>query len=124
MTIKAISVRHPWIDLILEGRKTVELRGRATRYRGDLHLQASKTYGPAEKEAAARLGVAAPSPGMLGVVLGKVRLVDCRKVTDEDWTAALAEPRQTRPYAWLLEKPKRMKPFPARGARALFEIER
>lgn len=123
MSLQAISVRHPWIDLILDGRKTVELRGRATRYRGELHLHASRTYGPAEREAAARLGVPAPTPDKLGVVLGKVRLVDCRKVTEADWSAALAEPRQTRPYAWLLEKPKRVKPFPAKGARVLFAID-
>jgi ASCH domain-containing protein len=121
--MKAISVRHPWIDLILDGRKTVELRGRATRHRGELHLHASRTFGPAEREAATRLGVPAPEPGQLGVVLGKVRLVDCRKVTPADWAAALAEPRETRPYAWLLAKPKRVKPFPAKGSRVLFEIQ-
>lgn len=123
MTIKAISIRHPWIDLILDGRKTVELRGRATSHRGDLHLHASKVYGPAEKAAAERLGVPAPPPDKLGVVLGKVRLVECHKVRDEDWGAALAEPRPTKPYAWLLEKPKHVKPFPAKGSRVLFEIE-
>jgi hypothetical protein len=128
--MKALSIRQPWIDAILSGAKTVEVRARPTRHRGPLYLHASRTFGSAEREQLDRLrglghALPDPDPDRLGAVIGQARLVDCRLMEPDDWTAALAEPRQGRYWAWILSgaKPLR-KPLPVKGQRTLFEVER
>ncbi len=41
--MKALSIRQPWADLILRGRKTLELRTWTVKYRGPLAIHASQT---------------------------------------------------------------------------------
>jgi hypothetical protein len=119
----ALSVRHPWIQLILAGRRPIEVRGRATAYRGRLYLHASRTYGAAEREAAARTGMPDPTPEQKGVVLGAVTLAGCRLMTDADWEAAGVPRSEKRLWAWLLESPESVEPFEAKGERGLFGVE-
>jgi hypothetical protein len=38
----ALGVRQPWIELILRGVKTIEVRSQDTRIRGTIYLYASK----------------------------------------------------------------------------------
>jgi len=40
--VKALSIRQPWVELILRGRKTIEVRKWNTRFRGRFLLHASK----------------------------------------------------------------------------------
>lgn len=35
---KGLIIRSPWVDLILEGKKTWEIRGSKTHYRGKIYL--------------------------------------------------------------------------------------
>lgn len=44
--IPAISIRQPWAELILSGRKTVELRRWSTEYRGPLWIHAGIHFAP------------------------------------------------------------------------------
>ncbi|WP_459939205.1 ASCH domain-containing protein [Desulfonatronum parangueonense] len=39
----ALSIRHPWVELILLGRKTIEVGSGTTRHRGPLWLHAGMT---------------------------------------------------------------------------------
>lgn len=121
--MKALSIRHPWIDLILSGAKTVEVRTWATRHRGPLLLHASAGFGIGEREAAARLRVPAPGPDGLGAVVGVAELVDCRPVRREDWKRACLPPLEGRLWAWVLEDARPLGPVAAAGRRTLFEIE-
>ena len=41
--MKALIIKQPWIDLILEGKKTIEVRGSKTNIRGQIALIASGT---------------------------------------------------------------------------------
>ena len=41
--MKALIIKQPWIDLILEGKKTIEVRGSKTNIRGKIALIASGT---------------------------------------------------------------------------------
>lgn len=41
--MKALIIKRPWIDLILEGKKTIEVRGSKTNIRGQIALIASGT---------------------------------------------------------------------------------
>ncbi len=47
----ALSIRQPWIELILSGLKTIEVRTWSTEYRGELWLHAGKK---ADREALKR----------------------------------------------------------------------
>ena len=38
----ALGIRQPWVELILRGIKTLEIRSRETRVRGPIYLYASK----------------------------------------------------------------------------------
>jgi hypothetical protein len=128
--MKALSIRQPWIDAIITGAKTVEVRARPTRHRGPLYLHASRTYGPAEREQLARLrglGHELPEPdrGRLGALVAQARLVDCRPMREEDWAAALAPPRTGRYWAWVLSGARRLRtPVAMKGRRTLFEVEK
>ena len=121
--MKALSIRHPWVDLILSGAKTVEVRTWATRHRGPMLLHASAGFGIAEREAASRLRVPAPERDRLGAVVGIAELVDCRPVRREDWKKACLPPLEGRLWAWVLEDARPLEPIPAAGKRTLFDIE-
>lgn len=41
--MKALIIKQPWIDLILAGKKTIEIRGSKTNIRGQIALIASGT---------------------------------------------------------------------------------
>ena len=74
--MKALSIRQPWIGAIPTGAKTVEVRARPTRHRGDLYLHVSRTYGPSERRQLDRLrqlGHDLPEPEheRLGALVGR-----------------------------------------------------
>lgn len=101
----ALVVRRPWIDLILEGRKSLELRSRATSRRGWIAL----------------------IPGRSGLVAGVVRLAGCTPplnleglretasrhcVPEDDWSRMLAQGWR---IGWELEDAHRLpRPVPYR----------
>jgi hypothetical protein len=121
--MKALSIRHPWVDLILAGTKTIEIRTWATRYRGPLLLHASGAYGISEREAAARLRLPPPDPLTLGAIVGIAELVDCRPVRKEDWKSAGLPPLAGKLWAWVLAEPRPVGPVAQAGSRTLFDID-
>ena len=75
---KALSVRQPWAELILRGRKTAEYRTRATRVIGErFYLYAARSPGPT-----GAFDLAGARPGTLetGVLIGTAVLVGCRRI--------------------------------------------
>ena len=126
--MKALSIRQPFVDAILAGHKTVEVRGHAIRHRGDLLLHASRRFGRDERE---RLGLIRargidlpdPEPASLGALVGIAQLVDCRRMTDADWEAALTDPVEGDYWAWELAEPERFPaPLPYRGRLFVFDV--
>ena len=69
ITMRALSVKQPYPDLISVGMKTVELRSRPTKHRGLVAICSSKR--PTDK-------------GPAGVVCAVVQLVDCRPAVESD----------------------------------------
>ncbi|MGH8866654.1 MAG: ASCH domain-containing protein [Actinomycetes bacterium] len=65
--MRALSVRQPWADDLVRGRKTVENRSWRTTHRGPLLVHAARTD--------ARPGVPADLPR--GALVGVVTVVDC-----------------------------------------------
>jgi hypothetical protein len=96
--MRALLIRHPWIDLILDGEKTWEIRGSRTAIREVIALV----------------------PSGCGTIIGTCELVDCigpltshnfrkhaEKAGMRPSEAKLGHYRQT--YAWVLAKPRRLK---------------
>ena len=96
---KALVVKKKWLDLILAGLKTWEIRGRPTAKRGWIHL--------AESQAGGKL-------------MGRARLVKCLQLSREAFNIHRKRhcvpswgmvPYDT-PYAWVLEDAEKFeKPF-------------
>lgn len=103
--MRGLLIRKPWIDLILAGRKTWEIRGSATRVRGPIALIESGS----------------------GTVVGVCELTDCMgPLTLEEFHRATRRHRAPpgmfekqlpyrRTYAWVLSRAQRLaKPVPYR----------
>lgn len=97
---KGLLIRQPWIDLILAGNKTWEIRGSATKIRGTIGLIQSQS----------------------GLIVGTAELIGCTPaLTIEDMEKSrklhgiqehfdlFNMPYGGRPYAWILLGAKRFK---------------
>lgn len=123
--MKAISIKNPYANLIIEGFKPLEIRSRPTKYRGELLICASRAsvywadiYNPSKSltgtiEALYKYG---------GNAIGIVTLVDCRPMSKEDEVSAFLE---YKPELWtyVLENPRRIKPFDVCGNLGLFNVD-
>lgn len=91
LQMRALSVRQPWVELILRGTKTVEYRSTPTLIRERVLLYASRILAAPEAFASAKL-----KPGSLvrGAVVGSVVITGCRRSTDG--------------YEWDLTDPQRL----------------
>lgn len=78
--MKALTIKQPWATLIMQGDKRFEFRSWQTKYRGDLLIHAGKGI---DKEAMKRLEKYLPVKLPYGKILGKVKLVDCIKMSPE-----------------------------------------
>ena len=115
--ILALGVRQPWIELILRGVKTIEVRSQGTRVRGTIYLYASKKFSdlPAADGAAREHGLDCPSLPT-GLLVGSVEICGVRPAKARDAAAScvpaalLAEQ-----FAWELRNPLRFaEPVPVR----------
>ncbi len=88
---RALSIRQPYVEQILQGTKKVEYRTRPTKMRGQVYIYAASKPGPDAEFA--RVGA---RPGDLPVrgILGTVEIVDCTGVPGD--------------YQWHLANPKRL----------------
>lgn len=125
MRVKALSFRQPWAELVLQGKKTLDLRTWSTRHRGTIAIYASQTV---EKEACRVHGLD-PDQLTTGAVIG---LVDLLGVVELDQTAYDARATQhlsgrhfQEPlFGWELANPRPLaEPVPARGRLLLFNVD-
>ncbi len=124
MKIKALSFRQPWANLILEGRKTVDLRTWSTNHRGALAIYASLEV---EKDAC-KLHSVDVKTLTTGALIGIVDLVDVtpltKKVYDANQEKHLAG-RHYREglYGWVLKNPRPLDPPQiVKGRLNLFDV--
>jgi hypothetical protein len=123
--MKALSIRQPWAELILQGRKTIELRTWTTHHRGTLAVHAAQKL-ELEDCAAHQLD---PDALRRGALVGTVTLVDVieldaaeyadlrdQHLSRDDWPGKL--------YGWVLAQPTRLSaPIPMSGRMALFTVD-
>ena len=123
--MKALSFRQPWAELILQGRKTMDLRTYGTDYRGPLAIHASKTI---ERDAC-RLHNLHPNRLPVGGLVGIVELVNILSLTGAEYEQRrdehLAGRRyRQRMYGWVLAEPRRLpQVIPFRGRQGPFTVE-
>lgn len=124
--MKTITIKQPWATLIMQGDKRFEFRNWQTAYRGELLIHAGKSI---DKEAIKRLEKYLPKELPLGKILGKLRLVDCIKMSPEFKEELLKENRDIytksffkENYGWQVDNVQVFdEPIEAKGHLSLWE---
>ena len=102
---RAISIRQPWVELILRGEKTEEFRSQPTRIKERVYLYASLR--PAEYSAKhwKKLGL---EPGDLptGLIVGSVEIEGCRGTADGYYAYKLGNPKRLRKPIKAMNQPQ------------------
>ena len=123
--MKCLSVCQPFANLILEGKKTIELRKWNTEFRGEFLVHAPQKI---LTDDCKRLEI--KTNLITGAIIGKVELVSVKKYENEleinlDSKKHLASNYATEnKYGCILEKPKQLKvPIPYNGQLNFFEFK-
>ena len=122
--MKCLSVCQPYADLIVSGKKTVELRRWNTRYRGEFLVHTPLRI---LRDDCARLGYDA-NP-VTGAIIGRAEIYDVKRyLTDQqirdDARYHHAESYHGGAYGFMLRCPKRFnEPIPWKGRLGLFDID-
>ena len=103
--MKALSIKEPWLTLILNGSKLIETRTWKTTHRGDLLLVGSKR----------------PTGNYAGKAACVVNLVDCRPMVADDEQDAKCQVYEGA-YSWVLDDVRPIVPFAVRGHLGLYEV--
>lgn len=111
--MKTLSLKQPWAELVLQGRKTIELRKWNTNFRGRFLIHSSKI---SDADSMERLGF---KDLPCGFILGEANLFDVKEYkSDEEFfkdkNKHLAD-RSWGQYGFLLKDAKRIEPISARG---------
>ena len=126
--VPAVTLRQPWAGLVALGLKTVEARGKATSYRGDLVICAGLRVDAAAVRRMRRelvpWRVSAEdfdqAVSMLGVALALVRVDGCAPLRRRDRARSLYWRRGL--SGWQLGELRRLAPFRARGKPGFFPL--
>jgi predicted transcriptional regulator len=76
--MKTLSLKQPFAELVVSGKKTVELRKWNTKFRGEFLIHASLTP---HSESMKRFGY---SELPLGYIIGKAKLVDVKEYSSDE----------------------------------------
>lgn len=107
-TLRALSIRQPWAELILRGEKNLEYRSRRMKEMGPLLIHASRTLDAENIEKHGLDAEALP----FGMLVGIVDVVGCTEVEGEEGL-----------FAYQLAHPRRFKtPLPYSGAAGIFRV--
>lgn len=119
--MKALSLKQPWAELVLLGKKTTELRKWNTNFRGEFFIHAS---GNVDEEKMKEFNFK-DLPGQ--AIVGKANLVDVKIYDDEkeflrDSDKHLASSMKWGKYGFVLEGIKRLKLIKHKGSLGFFEV--
>jgi predicted transcriptional regulator len=111
--MKALSLKQPFAELILQGKKKVELRKWNTKFRGEFLIHASKNP---DKNSMEKFGFESLP---CGAIVGKAKLVDVKHYLskgehDKDKGLHLASSAWGN-YGFILENPERINLLPSKG---------
>ena len=111
--MKALSLKQPYAELVVSGKKKIELRKWNTKFRGNFLIHASKNP---DENAMKKFGF---KNLHLGFIMGKAELTDVKKYNSDkeffkDKNLHLADSTWGR-YGFVLKNAKRIEPVPAKG---------
>lgn len=107
-SMRALSIRQPFVESILRGTKNIEYRSWQVKEPGPLLVHASNTR--AEPEAFADAGIDSPDALPYGMLVGVVDVVACLQDENGD-------------FEWLLAHPRRFaQSVPYKGASSIFRV--
>ena len=122
--MKCLSVSQPFAELIILGKKTIELRKWNTNYRGELLIHAPLKV---RKEDAKRLKI--DKKFVTGAIVGKVEIFDVKKYDSQKQVKSdqkfhfASKNFHDRTYGFLLKNAKAFRvPIPYKGQLGLFEV--
>jgi hypothetical protein len=102
--MKALSVRAPWAEMIASGVKTLEIRSRPVKYRGELLICQSRGGG----------------------AVAVVEIVGCRRFVESDDVASggvwTKHPEAREHYSWELRLVRRVTSLPIKGKLGFYEV--
>ena len=123
--MKCLSISQPYADLIISGKKTIELRTWNTKFRGEFLIHAPIKI---KDSACERLGIEKSSL-RTGVIIGKAEIYDVKsyesiKDLKNDYNKHFATEEFLRHrYGFLLRKPQALRvPIPYKGRLGFFEV--
>ena len=124
--MKCLSVSQPFADLIINGKKTIELRAWNTKYRGEFLVHSPLKI---RKEDCRRLRIN-PKNLVKGAIIGKVEIYDVKKYISKselkkDYIKHLASKKfQGSKYGFCLKNPKAFAiPIPIKGKLGFFDVK-
>ena len=123
--MKCLSVCQPFAELIVQGKKTIELRKWNTKFRGEFLVHAAKNI---LEEDFTRMKIS-PKTVTTGAIIGKVNLVDVKKYdSDKELKAdkkkhhSISDNTKNK-YGFILENPKKLRvPIEYLGKLNFFEF--
>ena len=120
--MKTLTLKQPFAELVVSGKKTIEIRKWNTKFRGRFLIHASKQP---NKEVMKKEGF---ENLPCGVIVGEVEIYDVKKYIDEkdfqkDQDKHLANSKYGK-YGFLLRNAKRMEEIPAKGRLNFWNFEK
>ena len=120
--MKVLSLKQPWAELVLEGKKKIELRKWNTHFRGKFLIHSSKI----PDENAMKIFGFKELP--LGKIVGRAELFEVKRYKDDkefnkDKHLHLAT-KNFGEYGFILKDIKRIKPVPAKGQLNFWEFKK
>ena len=123
--MKCLSVCQPFADLIIQGKKTIELRKWNTKFRGEFLVHAPKRIRLDDCE---RLNI--KSDLTVGAIIGKVELIDVKEyenvaqVSIDSKKHLASNSVLDDKYGFILQNPKQLRiPIPCNGQLNFFEFK-
>lgn len=118
----ALSIRQPWIDLILRGLKTIEVRDWNVTRRGPILLHASRTI---DWQAIDLFGYSDPWLLPRGQIVGWAKIEDAFEFTRDSWLANASRHLVIRPlgpgnYGAILRNAQRFRTTPPSPGKLYF----
>src|SRR5258708_7375485 len=119
-----LSIKQPWAQLIIEGRKDVEVRSWATPYRGPLWIHTGQKLDTYANERFNEHDL------FRGGIIGCAELWGIRPFSAKSWEAWRSRHLDDSPfdeelgkYGWILRNPKRLeRPIPVKGTIGPFRL--
>ncbi len=122
--MKALSIRQPWIELILQHQKRLEIRSWKTDHRGEIFLHSAYNL-----DRAAMKRYPMPKP-QTSAIVGTVELVEVQELNERRWRALARyhlsnwawDPDRCRYGFWFRGAHRLREPRPCTGRSFLWEV--